>query len=48
MGDGRSSLDCSVNFEVVVFCESCVADFTNITENAKDGRFKMPDDSGLE
>ena len=27
MGDGRSILDCSVNFEVAVFCESCVADF---------------------
>ena len=35
---GRSLPDCSVNFEVAVFCESCVADFTNIAENVKDGR----------
>ena len=47
MGNGRSLLNCSVNFEVAVFCESCVADFTNIAENMNDGRLKMPDDSGL-
>ena len=47
MGDGRSLLDYSVNFEVTVFCESCVADFTEITKNMKDGRFNMPDDFGL-
>ena len=26
---------------------NCVADFTEITENVKDGRFKMLDDFGL-
>ena len=47
MGDGRSLPDCSVNFEVAVFCDSCVPDFTNIAEKVKDGRLEMPDDSGL-
>jgi hypothetical protein len=47
MGDGRSLPDCSVNFDVAVFCKSCVADFTNIAENVKDGRLEMLDDSGL-
>ena len=47
MGDGRSLLDCSVNSEVAVFCESCFADFTNTTKNVKDGRLEMSDDSSL-